>query len=284
MLIITNMDYVKPDTKSPKIALCQVKVSADKDKNLAKAEEMISGSAVKGADIIVLPEMFNCPYNNRFFKSYAESYPGKTTLLLAGLAKKYSVCIIGGSIPEIDNGNIFNSCFSFDHNGLLLGRHRKIHLFDVDIKDGISFKESETITSGKDITIIPTGFFNAGIQICYDMRFPELTRKMVRQGAEIIIVPAAFNMTTGPAHWHLISRSRALDNQVYFIAVSPARDESADSVYTAYGHSLIADPWGRIIAQAGTDEEIVTAEIDMGLIYKTRQELPLLKHLRNDLY
>ncbi|MBM3706698.1 MAG: carbon-nitrogen hydrolase family protein, partial [Actinobacteria bacterium] len=95
------MDYAKADTKNPKIALCQIKVSADKDKNLAGAEEMISDSAAQGADIIVLPEMFNCPYNNRFFKSYAESYPGKTTVLLAGLAKKYSVCIIGGSIPEI---------------------------------------------------------------------------------------------------------------------------------------------------------------------------------------
>jgi predicted amidohydrolase len=278
------MNHRKADIKNPKIALCQIKVSSDKDKNLASAEEMISGSAFQGADIIVLPEMFNCPYSNGFFKSHAESYPGKTTVLLSSLAKKYSVCIIGGSIPEIDNGNIFNSSFSFDHNGLLLGRHRKIHLFDVDIKHGISFKESETITPGKDITIIPTGFFNAGIQICYDMRFPELTRKMVRQGAEIIIVPAAFNMTTGPAHWHLTSRARALDNQVYFIAVSPARDESADSVYTAYGHSLIADPWGRIIAEAGTGEEIIVSEIDTAIIYKTRQELPLLKHLRNDLY
>jgi predicted amidohydrolase len=278
------MNHRKADIKNPKIALCQIKVSSDKDKNLASAEEMISGSAFQGADIIVLPEMFNCPYSNGFFKSYAECYPGKTTVLLAGLAKKYSVCIIGGSIPEIDNGNIFNSCFSFDHNGLLLGRHRKIHLFDVDIKDGISFKESETITPGNNVTLISTGFFRAGIEICYDMRFPELTRKMVLSGAEVVIVPAAFNMTTGPPHWHLIARARALDNQVYFIAVSPARDESTDSVYRAYGHSLIVDPWGRIIAEAGTGEEIIVSEIDTAIIYKTRQELPLLKHLRNDLY
>jgi len=245
---------------------------------------MISCSALQGASMVILPEMFNCPYNNNYFRDYAEEYPGETTVMLSRLSKKHSVYIIGGSIPEKEKGLIFNTSFCFNNDGVLLGRHRKIHLFDVNIEGGVSFRESDTITAGKNITVIDTGFFKAGVAICYDMRFPELIRKMSLSGAEIIIVPAAFNMTTGPAHWHLISRVRALDNQVYFIAVSPARDEFSDYGYIAYGHSLAVDPWGKIIAEAGAGEELVIAEIDFGFVEKIRRELPLLKHMRQDLY
>jgi predicted amidohydrolase len=142
--------------------------------------------------------------------------------------------------------------------------------------------ESETISAGKEITVFETEFCKFGVAICYDMRFPELFRCMSAAGAGIVAVPAAFNMTTGPAHWHLTARARALDNQVYFAAVSPARNTR--SSYVAYGHSLVADPWGKIIAEAGTSETILYAKIDLGYIGKVRNQLPLLKHLRNDLY
>jgi omega-amidase len=243
---------------------------------------MIEDSAVQGADIIILPEMFNCPYNSSYFSRFSEDYPGETADLLSRLAALHSVYIIGGSIPERNKNSIFNTSYSFDRKGGLIGKHRKIHLFDVEVEGGIRFKESEMITAGNDATIIETEFCKIGIAICYDMRFPELIRKMVLIGAKIIVVPAAFNMTTGPAHWHILARARALDNQVYFIAASQARDKKAS--YVAYGHSLVADPWGDIISEASADEEVIFAEIDLGFVDKIRRELPLLKHRKEEVY
>lgn len=264
------------------VAVCQLKVTDNKTNNLRNAQKMIEDSAAHGADIIILPEMFNCPYDSSFFNRFSESYPGETVNLLSGLARLHSIYVIGGSIPELDGNRIYNTSYSFDRKGCLIGKHRKIHLFDVEIKEGISFKESETITAGSDATVIETEFCKIGVAICYDMRFPELIRKMVLSGAKIIVVPAAFNMTTGPAHWHILARTRALDNQAYFIAASPARDEKAS--YVAYGHSLVADPWGDIISEASDKEEIIFSEIDLDFIEKIRGELPLLKHRKEEVY
>ena len=263
-------------------AVCQLKVTDNKTNNLRNAQKMIEDSAARGADIIILPEMFNCPYDSSFFGRFSESYPGETVNLLSRLASLHSAYVIGGSIPELDGNRIYNTSYSFDRKGCLIGKHRKIHLFDVEIEGGISFKESETITAGSEATVIDTEFCKIGIAICYDMRFPELIRKMVLSGAKIIVVPAAFNMTTGPAHWHILARTRALDNQAYFIAASPARDEKAS--YVAYGHSLVADPWGNIISEASDKEEIIFSEIDLDFIDKIREELPLIKHRKEEVY
>ena len=227
------------------------------------------------ADIIILPEMFNCPYDSSFFNRFSESYPGETVNLLSRLARLHSVYVIGGSIPELDGNSIYNTSYSFDRKGSLIGKHRKIHLFDVDVEGGISFKESETITAGSDATVIETEFCKIGVAICYDMRFPELIRKMVLSGAKIIVVPAAFNMTTGPAHWRLIARTRALDNQAYFIAASPARDEKAS--YVAYGHSLVADPWGDIISEASDKGRDYFSEIDLDFIKQNKRRASATK-------
>jgi omega-amidase len=263
-------------------AVCQLKVTDNKTINLNNAQKMIRDAALHGADIIILPEMFNCPYDSSYFNRYSEVYPGGTTDLLSELAAFHSVYIIGGSIPEREKNKIYNTSYSFDKKGALIGKHRKIHLFDVEIEGKIRFKESETITAGNEITVIETEFCKIGIAICYDMRFPELIRKMVLSGAQIIVVPSAFNMTTGPAHWQLLARIRALDNQVYFIAASPARNKEAS--YIAYGHSLVANPWGDIISEASEKEEIIFSEIDLGFVDKIRREFPLLKHRREEVY
>jgi len=131
-------------------------------------------------------------------------------------------------------------------------------------------------------TVFKAGDVTLGVAICYDMRFPELMRTMVNEGAELIIIPAAFNTITGPAHWHITARARAIDNQVFFVVASPAR--SKELSYKAYGHSLIVDPWGTIISEAGTEEELIVADLDMKYLEKVRSELPLLKHRRNELY
>ena len=265
-----------------KIAVCQMKVCADKDKNISHALEMIDEAANNGAEIIVLPEMFNCPYENSYFPIFAEEYPGKTTIALSNAAKKNSIYLVGGSIPELENGNIYNTSFVFDRNGELIGKHQKMHLFDIDVEGGVSFKESDTLSSGNKVTIVDTEFGKIGVAICYDIRFPELSRLMALEGAELIILPAAFNMTTGPAHWELSIRMRALDNQVYFVGAAPARDEYAS--YVAFGNSRVSDPWGNIIASADENECILYADIDKEYTKKVRSELPLLKHRRTDLY
>ncbi len=263
------------------IGICQMNVLDDKRKNLRKAEEMIR-EAANNSRIIALPEMFNCPYENKAFPEYAEKYPGETTQMLSSLAKELDIYLFGGSIPELDNGSIYNTSYIFNRKGDLIGKHRKIHLFDIDIEDGIRFKESDTLGKGDRITVVDTEFGPIGVAICYDMRFPELIRLMVMKGARIIIVPAAFNMTTGPAHWDLTLRARALDNQVYYAAVSPARNIKA--AYHAYGHSALVSPWGEILNQAGEKETILYGEIDMNYLEKIRTQLPLLVHRRTDLY
>ncbi len=264
-----------------KIAAIQLKVTDNKESNLQNARQCVC-KAAKKADIIILPEMFNCPYSIESFHNFAEEYPGKTTTMLSKTAKKLKKYIIGGSIPEMKDGSIFNTCFAFNREGKLIAKHRKIHLFDVDVKDGITFKESDILSPGDKITIIETEFSKIGVCICYDMRFPELIRKMVQKGAKAVIVPAAFNMTTGPAHWHIVTRARALDNQIYVVAVSPARN--LDASYTAYGHSLVVDPWGKVIEEASTDQGIIYATIDLDYVDQIRQQLPLLKHMRTEIY
>lgn len=165
-----------------KIAVCQMKVCDDKDKNIAHALDMIDEASNNGADIVVLPEMFNCPYQNSYFPEFAEEYPGKTTIALKNSAKKNSIYLVGGSIPELENKNIYNTSFVFDRDGKLIGKHQKMHLFDINVENGVSFKESDTLSAGNKVTVLDTEFGKIGIAICYDIRFPELSRLMALEG------------------------------------------------------------------------------------------------------
>jgi len=266
-----------------KLALCQMNVIDDKSENLKKAGLMITQSVEENADFIVLPEMFNCPYSNDKFIEYQEEEKDSHTLhKISSLASENNVYILAGSIPEKEGDNLYNTSYLFDRNGEIIAKHRKMHLFDIDVKDRITFKESDVLTAGDNFTLADTEFGKIGIGICYDIRFPELARIMTEKGALILFYPGAFNMTTGPAHWELLFRSRALDNQVFCVGVAPALNESAS--YHSYGHSIIANPWGEIIAQASAKEELIISEINLDEIKKVREELPLLKNKREDLY
>ncbi|MBI5680767.1 MAG: carbon-nitrogen hydrolase family protein [Methanobacterium sp.] len=266
-----------------KLAVCQMKVEEDKKQNITKALEMIKKSAKNKSDMVILPEMFNCPYDNSKFAEYAETKDNSNTLnAISNAAKKYGVYIIAGSIPELNNEKIYNSSFTFDKNGEIIGIYRKIHLFDIDIPNKITFKESDVLTAGNKITVIKTDFCKIGIGICYDIRFPEILRLMTLKGAELIVIPGAFNMITGPAHWETLIRSRAIDNQVYVVAASPAQNKNLS--YVGYGNSMIVEPWGNILARANSKEEIIYSEIDLSYINEIREELPLLKNIRNDIY
>jgi len=263
--------------------LCQTPVTADKDKNLEEAGVYIERCAKAGAQLVVLPEMFCCPYQSSSFPQYAEKAGGRVYSFLAETAKKHKVTLVGGSMPELDEaGRIYNTCFIFDEKGALAGRHRKMHLFDINIKNGQRFMESETLSPGNEVTVIETAWGKIGVMICFDVRFPELARLMTLKGASALIIPGAFNMTTGPAHWELTMRARALDNQVYTLACAPARDEKGG--YVSYGNSMAVTPWGNVLGRLGADADILLAELDMEQVKAIRNQLPLLSARRCDLY
>ncbi len=266
-----------------KIALCQMNVVDNKQKNILKATSMIDEAASYNANFVVLPEMFNCPYSNDKFTEYAEEEKTSPTIKsISKLAKKHEMYILAGSIPEKEESKIYNTSYMFDKNGRIIGKHRKMHLFDVDVKGGIYFKESDTLTPGNKFNVCECDFGTVGLGICYDVRFPQLAQINVEKGAQILVYPGAFNMTTGPAHWELLFRSRALDNQVFCIGVAPALNENAS--YHSYGHSILVNPWGEVICQLKQKEELKIVEIDLNEIKKVRQEIPVLKNKRNDLY
>lgn len=269
--------------KEIKIGVCQMRVEENKESNINKARLMIKEAAASGCGLAILPEMFNCPYDSKLFSGFAEEYPGGvTTKMLAETAYEEKIAIIGGSIPERENNSIYNTSFVFGPRGQLLAKHQKLHLFDVELEGGLTFKESKTLGKGNSITVVKTDLVTFGVAICYDIRFPELTRLMALEGAEMVIFPAAFNMITGPAHWELLLRSRAVDNQVFIAGAAPARDHNAS--YISYANSAVVDPWGNIIARAGEEETILYSYVNLEQVSKVRRELPLLKHRRLDLY
>lgn len=266
-----------------KIAAIQMSTVADKMENVRTVKAYLEKIKDENPDFVILPEMFCCPYQTENFPIYAEKEGGSVWQQLSGYAKQYGIYLIGGSMPEKDaEGNVYNTSYIFDREGKQIGKHRKVHLFDIDVKGGQTFKESDTLTAGDSDTVFDTEFGKIGVMLCFDIRFPELSRMMVNDGAKVIFVPAAFNMTTGPAHWELSFRTRALDNQIYMVGCAPARDVSAG--YISWGHSIVTDPWGRVIDMLDEKKGILLAELDMDYEEQVREELPLLKSRRKDIY
>lgn len=266
-----------------KIAAIQMSTVADKMENVRTVKTYLEKIKDENPDFVILPEMFCCPYQTENFPIYAEKEGGPVWQQLSGYAKQYGIYLIGGSMPEKDaEGNVYNTSYIFDREGKQIGKHRKVHLFDIDVKGGQTFKESDTLTAGDSDTVFDTEFGKIGVMLCFDIRFPELSRMMVNDGAKVIFVPAAFNMTTGPAHWELSFRTRALDNQIYMVGCAPARDVLAG--YISWGHSIVTDPWGRVTGMLDENEGILLAELDMDYEEQVREELPLLKSRRKDMY
>ncbi|KAL0545483.1 hypothetical protein IC582_015368 [Cucumis melo] len=276
---------IPPVTKF-KIALCQLAVTADKQRNIEHARKAIEEAVEKGAQLVVLPEIWNCPYSHDCLPLYAEDIEAggdasPSTAMLSEVSRRLKVTIVGGSIVERSGDELYNSSCVFGTDGKLKAKHRKIHLFDIDIPGKITFIESKTIAAGETPTVVDT-VGRIGIGICYDIRFPELAMMYAARGAHLICYPGAFNMTTGPLHWELLQRSRAVDNQLYVATCSPARN--ADASYVAWGHSTLVGPFGEVLATTEHDEAIVISEIDYSFIELRRTNLPLLKQRRGDLY
>ena len=266
-----------------KVACIQQKVKKDKYDNIEQLAEILGSGQTEGADFISLPEMWNCPYKTELFPEYAEPEQGDTWLAMSVLARKNNAFLVGGSIPELDSeGRVYNTCYVFDRSGNQIGKHRKVHLFDIYAHGEQVFKESDTLTGGDSFSTFDTEFGRMAVNICFDIRFPESARIPALAGAKVIFNPAAFNMTTGPAHWELGFRQRAVENQIFMVGTSAARDPEAG--YVAYGHSIITDPWGEILMQMDEKPGVTVTELDLGRIDKIRAKLTLMSARRTDIY
>ena len=249
------------------LGVCQLRTETDYEATMEKAAAMIREAASAGADVLVLPEMFPCPYATEYFHAFASRGHEETCRRLSSWAGENRVLLVGGSVPEVDGNRLYNSCFVYGPDGGLLARHRKVHLFDVDLP-GMCFHESHTFTPGSEITVFDTPYGRMGVAVCFEVRFPELFRAMARRGCELICLPAQFNMTTGPAHWEATMRMRAVDNELFFVAAAAARYEGFS--YECWGHSLILDPFGSKLAEADETEQLILAELDLNRIDEVR--------------
>ncbi|KAI1790701.1 carbon-nitrogen hydrolase [Ganoderma leucocontextum] len=293
-----------PQFRPFNLALIQLgRLGKDTDANLTHAGDMIA-RAVSGdgglhpkPDLVVLPECFNSLYGHLHFPLYAETIgytPGKpydipsshsqSVKMLSAAAKEHNVWLLGGSIPEREEptGKLYNTATVYSPQGELVAIHRKIHLFDIDIPGKIKFKESESLSAGDSLNYFDTEFARIGLGICYDVRFPELAMTAARKGCQVLIYPSAFNTTTGPLHWELLQRARAVDNQVFFSMCSPARD--LEQSYHAWGHSMVVDPMGKVLAEANDEETIVFAQIDPKVFEEARAGIPVTTQRRFDVY
>jgi predicted amidohydrolase len=259
-------------------AAVQMVASDDKTANLAEAERWIRRAAAKGARLVALPEVFFWRGQKKDERSAAETIPGPTSERLSALARELSIYLLGGSILEEIAGSekAYNTSLLFDPKGTLAASYRKIHLFDVDLANGVSLRESATRENGDGIVVAQTELGAMGLSVCYDLRFPELYRGLASQGAEVIFVPSAFTAFTGQAHWEALLRARAIENQAYVIA--PDQFGESPKSFETHGHSMIIDPWGKIVAELVDGPGIITGEIDLDYLARVRAELPALRH------
>lgn len=259
-------------------AAIQLSAGPDKDENFEKARRLATDAVRRGAALVVLPEVFFWRGAREEEAAAAEPIPGPTTARLGALARELGVHLVGGSLLErsAEGTKPFNTCTVHAPDGTLVASYRKAHLFDVDIPGQVSIRESDTRRRGSEAVLARTELANLGLTICYDLRFPELYRRLALDGAEVVCVPSAFTFTTGAAHWEILLRARAIENQVYVIAANQVG--KGPSGVTDFGHSMIIDPWGTPIARASNTETAILAEIDLDYLARVRRELPCLEH------
>lgn len=263
------------------VAAIQMNSTDDKSRNLETAERLIAEAKERGASLVALPELFNCLGQPKAIVSGAEPIPGPTSQRIGQLASELEITILAGSIGERtadEAEKIFNTSLLVGPNGDVLSTYRKLHLFDIDLPGGVTFQESDFMGFGDRIAVTDTQIGRLGQATCYDLRFPELFRRLVDQGAEVIAIPSAFAMATGRDHWEVLLRARAIENQCFVIAPNQMGHHS-DKLQT-YGRSMIVDPWGTVLAKAPDSTCVITAEIDFEHLASVRAHLPCLKHRR----
>lgn len=264
-----------------RVAVVQLCARLDKAANVGSAERLVRTAAQQGAQLVVLPELFNAYGKLAEVVALAEPIPGPTTQRLQSLAKELHITLCAGSIGEQSEvpGKGYNTSLLIDRDGNLLARYRKQHLFDIDLPGHVNVKESDHMRPGDEIAVTNTSLASIGQAICYDLRFPELFRAMSQRGAELICVPSAFTATTGRDHWEVLLRARAIENQCFILAANQfgVHHESLAS----YGGSLILDPWGEVLARGELDgEEVLLADLSAQRLVEVRSRVPALRHRR----
>jgi predicted amidohydrolase len=261
-------------------AAIQMTSLADKEENLAKALGLVDEAVERGARFVGLPETVSYMGPERDKGKAAEPLDGPTARRFAEKARQHQIHLLAGSVYEsgAPGGRLYNTSVLFGPGGERLAVYRKMHLFDVDIGDGARYRESESIEPGKDLALAETALGKIGLSICYDLRFPELYRALSARGADLLCVPAAFTLHTGRDHWEVLLRARAIENLCYVVA--PAQYGHHTERRATYGHALIADPWGLVIARASDGEGMAIGPIDERVLARARRELPSLGHRR----
>jgi predicted amidohydrolase len=264
-----------------KVAVVQLNSTADEASNTTRAFEMIRQSAKDGAEFVALPELFHCLADFESVIAASQPIPGPLTNELSALAQELNITLCAGSISEASeqSGRAYNTSLIFDSRGELISQYRKMHLFEVDLPERITLCEADHMLPGDELSLVTTDVGVIGQAICYDLRFPRLHRQLTIDGAEMIVIPSAFTMPTGRDHWRVLCRARAIENQLFVIA--PNQVGRHNEQLESYGHSMIVDPWGEVLAEASeTSDDIIFATLDAGLLTKTRTRLPVLKNRR----
>lgn len=265
-----------------RVALVQVEARDDVEDNISRAAALAREAAVD-ADLVVLPEYVQYRGTDAGFRASARPVPGPTTDPFAALARERGCWILAGSRAEVsgDPARPYNTAVLFDRSGALVARYRKLHLFDVAVDDGPSDLESARVTPGDRAVIAAVDGAGLGLSICYDLRFPELYRALALAGAEVLAVPAVFTERTGRDHWEVLLRARAIENGAWVVAAGGC-GRGGPGAIAAWGHSMIVDPWGRVVAEAGMEEGIVRADLDTAAVAAARRQIPALANRRPD--
>ena len=261
-----------------RVACVQMTSRADKAANLENAERLVARAAATGADVVVLPEKWNAIGDASTLHAAAEPLEdGESVEAMRSWARGLGITLVGGSITERREGRekLSNTCVVFDAEGELAAVYRKIHLFDVQV-GGLVYRESEAEEPGDEPTVAPLEGWPIGLSVCYDLRFPELFRVLALEGARLLTVPANFTLHTGKDHWELLLRTRAVENQLYVAAAAQIGETRPGR--PSFGRSLIADPWGLVLAQAPDEETVIAAELDVRRLEEIRSQLPSLAH------
>ncbi len=268
--------------ESLRIGLVQLCSRQDVEENLERSEAGVRKAAARGAELIVLPENFAFIGPAARKAELAETLgQGPITSRMAALARELGIYLVLGGLPEPspEPGKVYNTCAVYGPDGQLRGAYRKIHLFDIHVEEAIGFLESSTVAPGNQPVVLDLPPIKLGLTICYDLRFPELYRHLALQGAELILVPAAFTLYTGKDHWHPLLRARAIENVVYVAAAAQFGRHGPKRF--SYGRSLLVDPWGRVLAEAPDGEnEVLVATIHRTRLQELRRQMPTLQHVR----
>lgn len=258
------------------VSLVQMNSGADKDANIAAALDAIDEAAEAGARLIVLPEVWTYLGPDSGNADAAETIPGPLSRVLAERARQHGIYLHIGSMFERieDDSRISNTSLVFDPEGEMIAQYRKIHLFDVDLEADSSYKESATIAAGDEIVTFELDGTKVGLAICYDLRFPEIFRILALEGAEVVILPAAFTLATGKDHWEILIRARAIENGIFMVATGQVGKHPPG--LSCYGRSMVVDPWGLVIAQAPDRPATLHATIEMDDVARVRRQIPSL--------